>query len=149
LRPRISQKEAKFISELLEVAIKDLELKKQYQKELDLEVFRLKRQLIDGAGYDVIMAGYPEKKKELHKWQFYLGYLAYNNLTLTERLLEKYKAIANGEKHRGTYKHLNCGVERFICSKDEGKLTEILSKQLEPIEDLGKRQTIAEQRAIQ
>jgi len=147
LRPRISRKEAQFLTELLEVAISDLELKQKYHKELDLEVFRLKRQLMKGAGYEIIMAGYPEKKRELEKWQVNLRFIVYYNLDIAKKLLEKYKAIAEGNSHKGTYKHFNTRLYHSIFREDEGKFKQVLNMQLEPIEDLGKRQTIAEQKA--
>lgn len=149
MRPRISKREAQFLAELLEAAIKDIELKQEYEKELDKAVFRLKLQISRGAGYEVFREGYYEKKKELDRWKNRLGYLAYHELDTAKRLLEKYKAIAVGEKHRGTYKHLNCRVEHSIFPNDTGKLKEILEKQLEPIEDLGKHQTLKEQCVIQ
>lgn len=146
MRPRISKKEAGFICELLEVALADLEIKNQYTKDLEITVTRLRLQIMRGAGYEVMREDFSEKKKELAKWQNRLSHLAYSNYKVTKRLLEKYRAIAEGNSHQGTYKHFNTSINDSIFKDSEGELTTILTKQLEPIDELGKRQTIKELR---
>jgi hypothetical protein len=106
MRPRISQKEAAYLVQLLEESSKQLETKQREIKELDLEVYRLKK-LLYTETYNVVKQGYRQKLQRLEKAQF-ADYNLYAHLQLHDILLKKYKAIAEGQPHDGRYKRLSC-----------------------------------------
>lgn len=121
VRTRISQKEAAYIVQILEANIKNLQEQYDHLEKLKAEVFTLKRALMKG-DYGTFLAG-KDKRAELEQKK-HQAYLLYQTLHSHQVLLKKYKAIADGERKPGCYKHLNNNVQFWVI---EGKrLGEIL-----------------------
>lgn len=118
--------------ELLDVSISELQLKQQHYKDLEKDVFNLKRLIQYGATYAAFKAGYLEKSKAVEKWQVSLRFIVYSNLETAKKLHEKYKAIAEGNHHKGTYKHFNTSISDRLSIVNEGQFKKVL----EPIEVL-------------
>ena len=106
MRPRISQREANYLVQLLKVTAPYLEQLKQRHENLRLEMWSLKQRLRT-EGYTVFKnEHYSEKKQELAKLDREASDVL-RMIAIHKRLIAKYSAIAEGVSHRGTYKHLS------------------------------------------
>jgi len=106
-------KEAAYIFEVLVATREQLKAKQERLKQLDREMYFLKKRLWT-EGITVMREGYQEKKAELEKLKRE-SFTIYECLNLHHKLIAKYSAIANGEPHDGRYKHLSVDGE-FYCN---------------------------------
>jgi hypothetical protein len=124
LRPRISQREAEYILEVLIATQGRLKAKQERLKELDKEVFNLWNRIkVKG----IILfrdSHFKEKKLELEKLKRE-AFEIYLSLKLHDKLIAKYSAIAKGEPHDGRYKHLS--IENVILFPKKNMLTQVLA----------------------
>lgn len=124
MRPRISQREAEYILEVLIATQGRLKAKQERLKELDKEVFNLWNRIkVKG----IILfrdSHFKEKKLELEKLKRE-AFEIYLSLKLHDKLIAKYSAIAKGEPHDGRYKHLS--IENVILFPKKNMLTQVLA----------------------
>ena len=113
MRPRISQREAKYILEVLKKQLAELELEDKLREALETDLFRLRLKLNDfycGTLEKVAQVEtYKEIKEEierLEKRKFKLWIVIADH----KRLIEKYHAIAEGNRRRGDYKRFNNSI---------------------------------------
>lgn len=106
MRPRISQKEAAYLVQLLKATTPFLEQLTQRHEHLRLEMYSLK-QRVWIEGYSVFKnEHYVAKKQELARLEREASDVS-RMINVHKRLVAKYSAIAEGVSHRGTYKHLS------------------------------------------
>jgi DNA repair exonuclease SbcCD ATPase subunit len=113
LRPRISQKEAAYLAEFLQLQLEPLLAEQQRGKELESELWQLKAKLKD------LYCSTTQKLAEIEAYKETEAELAilqkrrfkvYKTVELHKRLIEKYQSIASGNSHRGDYKRFNSGI---------------------------------------
>ena len=102
-RPHISRKEAAYVLDCLEFSDPAIRAMQEHYEHLKKEVAELRRNLWTET-YRVTKEHYAEKKNELARLEV-ISFDLWKHLELHNRLKLKYKAVAQGETHRGTYKH--------------------------------------------
>lgn len=125
MRPRITRAEAAYLVTVLEPQIESmktqLENLKQIERDLTLLIYNLKNpvqpEYSETGNYagnrilgDQELICYVKMAKELKaEHPFILGEKCelYKHICIHEKLLAKYRAIANGEHHQGKYKHFS------------------------------------------
>jgi hypothetical protein len=139
VRPHITQREAAYLVELLQSSQAIHNQLEVYFKELEKEVYRLDV-LRRTDPYEAFKQGLTAKRAELETWgklRWGLGWHVYINKPIQELLISKYSNIANNDKHRGKYKHLNTAIDSQLGLRDQGSVAAVLEKELQPIETLG------------
>jgi hypothetical protein len=141
MRPRISRKEADYITEVLLTSLQILEQYEAYATQLDQECIRLNRlRRIDWV--TAKKQGITEKNSELDIWQRYLAGLTHYHIELHWRLINKYKGLAEGIE-LGECKHNNTIVSRKLDIRNYfGPLKKVTEKQLIPLDKLGKKERL-------
>jgi hypothetical protein len=110
MRPRISQQEAAYIAEVLTAQVAELKEKLAHYEKTKIEYVKLIREL--RVGYmgtfekveKVKQAQAMKNEIEVMQWR---RFSISSVISTHEKLIEKYRNIAEGNSHRGTYKHLN------------------------------------------
>jgi hypothetical protein len=72
------------------------------KKELDTEVYRLRKFFLNSDPYGAMKEGFLEKKQELTQLEA-LSYNVFLRLQVYDSLLAKYSVLANGLKRKGRY----------------------------------------------
>lgn len=110
MRPRISQQEAAYLVEVLTAQVAELKEKLTHYEKTKIEYANLIREL--RVGYmgtfekveKVKQAQAMKNEIEVMQWK---RFSISSIISTHEKLIEKYRNIAEGSSHRGTYKHLN------------------------------------------
>jgi hypothetical protein len=118
MRPRISQEEAAYIVEILTAQVAELKEKLRHYEKTKIEYANLIRELRVGfmGTFEKV-----EKVKQAQAMKNEIEVMQWKRFSISsvisthEKLIEKYRNIAEGNSHRGTYKHLNHTAA--ICEK--------------------------------
>jgi hypothetical protein len=140
MRPRINRTEAAYLVELLQIAQSIIEENEQYYKQLDKETYKLNK-LKNIEPYTAYLAGLKEKKEALSKWQRIAWCVLSNKLT-NHILIQKYKAIAEGNTHQGTYKSLNSKLSYTLIADVTTRALPDMLREPAPIWELGVKQLL-------
>jgi hypothetical protein len=149
LRPRISMSEAAYLVELLNVSLEILNEYENYYKALGKSVNQIEFDP-NKDSYSKFMDGLFEKKKELQQWtdiRNRVSYIVYEHQQLHERLLVKYKNIAENNHKRGVYKH-SSHLIGYIEPNEIETLKPILLREFQPIDEIGKRQPLTNEQRL-
>ena len=102
MRPRISQREAKFVLDCLKRDRERIEEKLNRLKVLEAEIDQIRREFRFNA-YAAIRDNLGDKKAELEQLKAETKNI-HGYLSVYASLIAKYDALANGRKQRGRYK---------------------------------------------
>ena len=123
MRPRVSQREAQIILDCLEVTRDQLEQKLTRYEQLKKEIPELQRRIrVEG----IILfrdSHFKDKKLELEKLKQEFSAIT-DFLRIHDKLIKKYKAIAEGCVHRGTYK--SASIKSGFIVYPEEKLRQVI-----------------------
>lgn len=107
LRPRISQKEAAYLVEVLALTKSKLASIEAKRVEIHAEIKDLSIRMYVGFSHmEFIRKRHPEEMQRLAQLKKNLHELD-KHLHIHNILISKYSAIARGENKRGAYKHIN------------------------------------------
>ena len=139
MRPRISRKEAAYLTTVLEGQLEEMKQKltelTQLERDYSRIIFELKNPVqvnYDSKGYfaghfiwgdreKIALVSLARAIKEVHPNLLVEKFRLWECIHIHETLLQKYKAIANGEPHDGRYKHFSSQIritenaEKILC----------------------------------
>ena len=125
MRPRVSQKEAAYLVQVLQLQIGEMKEKLENVKQLERDyariIYDLKhrvQRVCDDKGYfkehrivgdreAISLVRLARALKEEHPSLLGEKFLLWDCLSTHEKMLKKYRAIAEGQPHDGRYKHLS------------------------------------------
>jgi len=125
MRPRISQKEAAYLVEVLKAQELMLRQKQDRLKDLEFKKYKLEQRLKREG--DILVFRELKQVREEHGKLSGEAYAVHLVLQLHQKLIEKYQAIADGRSHKGTYNHLNAMLRWYPTITETEKLSEALT----------------------